>query len=71
MLVEHRGVAPTLHATSYVAPTAVVSGDVTLGRDVRVLPGAVLTAEDGSVTVGARCVVMENAVIRSHGAHPS
>ena len=70
MLVEHRGAAPTLHATSYVAPTAVVSGDVTLGRDVRVLPGAVLTAEDGSITVGARCVVMENAVIRARGAHP-
>jgi gamma-carbonic anhydrase len=70
MLVEHRGAAPTVHSTSYVAPTAVVSGDVTLGPDVRILHGAVVSAEDGSVTIGARCVVMENAVVRGRRTHP-
>ena len=33
----------------------------------RILFGAVVTAEDGQVEIGARCVVMENAVLRRAG----
>jgi carbonic anhydrase/acetyltransferase-like protein (isoleucine patch superfamily) len=69
-LVEHRGRRPAVDPSAYVAPTAVLSGDVTIGPDVSVLHGAVLSAEDGSVTVGARCVIMENAVLRGRRAHP-
>ncbi len=32
--------------------------------------GAVLTAEDGRVEIGARCVVMEHALLRARAAHP-
>ena len=31
---------------------------------------AVLTGEDGRIGVGARCVVMETAVVRGRAAHP-
>ncbi len=31
--------------------------------------GAVLSAEDGRVEVGARCVIMENAVVRGRATH--
>ena len=70
MIVRHRGRTPSIDPTATVAPTAVVSGDVTLGPGVRVLHGAVLTAEDGSITVGADVVVMENAVVKARAAHP-
>jgi carbonic anhydrase/acetyltransferase-like protein (isoleucine patch superfamily) len=40
--------------SAYVAPTAVVCGDVHVAADARVLFGAVVTAEDGRVDVGAR-----------------
>ena len=56
--------------TAYVAPTALLCGDVRVGLDARVLFGAVLTAEDGRVEVGARCVVMENALLRGRTANP-
>jgi len=36
----------------------------------RVLFGAVLTAQDGQVSVGARSIVMENTVIRGRARHP-
>jgi gamma-carbonic anhydrase len=36
-----------------------------------VLFGAVLTAEDGRVSVGARSIVMENALIRGQAQHPA
>jgi carbonic anhydrase/acetyltransferase-like protein (isoleucine patch superfamily) len=52
MLIEHRGKRPDVHPTAYVAPTAVLCGDVRIGPDARVLFGAVVTAEDGWVAVG-------------------
>jgi carbonic anhydrase/acetyltransferase-like protein (isoleucine patch superfamily) len=71
MLIEHRGRAPQVHPDAYVAPTAVLCGAVRVGPDARVLFGAVLTAEDGEVSLGARSVVMENAVIRGRARHPA
>jgi carbonic anhydrase/acetyltransferase-like protein (isoleucine patch superfamily) len=49
VLIEHRGSAPQVHPSAYVAPTAVVCGAVCIGPDTRVLFGAVLTAEDGEI----------------------
>jgi gamma-carbonic anhydrase len=70
MYIEHRGRSPVVDPTAYVAPTAVLCGDVHVGPEARVLFGAVLTAEDGRVEVGARSVVMENALVRGRAAHP-
>jgi carbonic anhydrase/acetyltransferase-like protein (isoleucine patch superfamily) len=70
MLVEHRGQRPTVDPSAYVAPTAVLCGDVRIGPDSRVLFGAVVTGEDGHVEVGARCVIMENALVRGRETHP-
>jgi carbonic anhydrase/acetyltransferase-like protein (isoleucine patch superfamily) len=70
MLVEHRGGRPSVHASAWIAPTAVLCGDVRVGADARVLWGAVVSAEDGSVELGERCVVMEQALVRGRAAHP-
>ncbi len=70
MLLEHQGQQPHVHASAYIAPTATVCGDVTIGEDCRVLFGAVITAEGGPVVVGAQSVIMENAVIRGTARHP-
>ena len=70
MLVEHRGKRPSVDPSAYIAPTAVLCGDVRVGPDARVLFGAVLTAEDGQVEIGARSVIMENAVVRGRERHP-
>lgn len=71
VLIEHQGRRPSVAETAYVAPTAVVCGDVTVGPDSRILFGAVLTAEGGSIEVGERCIVMENAVVRGRQSHPA
>ncbi len=70
MLVEHRGSTPVVDPSAYVAPTAVLCGDVRVGPHARILFGAVVTAEDGRVEIGARCVVMENALVRGRARHP-
>jgi carbonic anhydrase/acetyltransferase-like protein (isoleucine patch superfamily) len=71
VLLEHRNKAPRVDPSAYVAPTAVVCGDVTIKAGARILFGAVLTAEDGAITVGERCVIMENAQIRGRAQHPA
>ncbi len=70
MLIEHQGKRPQVHPSAYVAPTAVLCGDVTVGAECRILFGAVLTAEGGSIRLGERCIVMETAVLRASPRHP-
>src|SRR5690348_5425617 len=62
--------APQVDPDAWVAPTAVLSGDVRVGPGTCVLHGAVLTADGGPVRVGAGCVIMEHAVLRGTRAHP-
>ena len=47
-----------------MAPTAVLSGEVRVGRGSCIMHGAVVAAEGGPVEIGANCVIMENAVLR-------
>lgn len=68
---RHRDAQPEVHPTAYVAPTAVLCGDVRVGPGARILFGAVLTAEDGHVRLGRNCVVMENALVRGRQGHPT
>jgi gamma-carbonic anhydrase len=71
MLVEHRGKAPRIHPSAYVAPTAVICGAVHIGADARILFGAVLTAEDGEIRIGERTVIMEHVLVRGRAGHPA
>jgi len=68
--IRHLGGAPWVHPDAYVAPTAVLSGQVSIGAGSCILHGAVLAAEGGPVQVGAGCVIMENAVLRGTVPHP-
>jgi hypothetical protein len=64
MLIEHDGRRPTVDPTAWVAPNAVVSGDVRIGRHSRVLFGAMLSDEGGPVELGDQAIVMQHAVVR-------
>ncbi|QEV99540.1 gamma carbonic anhydrase family protein [Microbacterium caowuchunii] len=65
MQFEHLGARPRIHPDAVIAPSAVISGDVTIGAGCQVLHGAVLTAEGGPVVLGEHVIVMENALIRA------
>jgi carbonic anhydrase/acetyltransferase-like protein (isoleucine patch superfamily) len=71
MLIRHRGSEPTIDPSAYVAPSAVIVGNVTIAAGARVLHGAVLTAEDGEVVIGENTVIMEHALIRGRAGHPA
>lgn len=71
MQFEHLGAAPRIDPTAVVAPTAVISGDVTIGPGCQVLHGAIITAEGGPITLGENVIVMENAVVRATSVNPA
>lgn len=70
MIVEHAGKSPNIDPTAYVAPNAVVSGDVWIGPGARVLFGAVLTAEAGGrIELARDVIVMEQALVRGRAGN--
>ena len=70
MRYEHQGKRPTIDASAWVAPNATLVGDVRIGARTAISYGAVLSAEDGTITIGEDCVVMENAVIKANKHAP-
>lgn len=69
MILTHHGKTPRIDPTAYVAPNAVVCGDVTIGPECRVMFGAQIVAEGGSIEIGGHGIMLENAVIRSTERH--
>lgn len=67
MIISSGTKKPNIHASAYVAPSATISGDVTIDEGCAILFGAVITAEGAPIVIGANCVIMENAVIKSSG----
>jgi carbonic anhydrase/acetyltransferase-like protein (isoleucine patch superfamily) len=69
MVVTHLDKTPVVHPSAYVAPNAVLCGDVKVGAGCRILFGACVVAEGGRLELGENCIVMENAVVRSTARH--
>ena len=61
--------SPSLDDGVYIDQSAVVIGDVKLGKDVSVWPCAVIRGDMHSISVGARTSVQDNAVL--HITHAS
>ena len=63
------GQSPQLGQGVYIHPAATVIGDVVLGRDVSVWPGAVIRGDMMQIQIGDRSNVQDNAVL--HTTHAS
>ncbi len=64
-IFSFEGRTPQIAEGSFVFETATVVGDVTLGKDVYVGPGAVVRGDYGKVVIGDRTSVEENVVIHA------
>jgi carbonic anhydrase/acetyltransferase-like protein (isoleucine patch superfamily) len=56
---------PSIHRDAYVHPDAVVIGNVSIGADSSVWPGAVLRGDDGAINIGERTSVQDNCVVHT------
>ncbi len=64
MLIRHRGFEPRIHSSAYIAPNAMICGEVNIGKNVSVMFGAQIVAENSPINIGDNCIILENAVIR-------
>jgi carbonic anhydrase/acetyltransferase-like protein (isoleucine patch superfamily) len=69
MILEHLGMRPSIDPSAYVAPSATVCGQVAVGPHTRIMHGASVVAEGGSIEIGEYCIILENAVVRSTAKH--
>ena len=67
MEFEFEGRRPKVHPDAYIAPTAVLIGEVEVGAGASVWFGAVLRGDEAAIRVGDGANVQDNAVI--HCAH--
>ena len=65
------GLEPDIHPDAYIHPEAVLIGDVTVGPESTVWPGAVLRGDYGSIVIGARSSVQDGTVIHAGPGFPT
>lgn len=63
-------ITPTIAATAWVAETAVVRGNVTLGEQVSIWFGAVLRGDEAPISVGDNSNVQDGAVLHVSANFP-
>ncbi|MEM9339343.1 MAG: transferase hexapeptide repeat family protein [Bacteroidota bacterium] len=63
MIYEFNGLKPVISKSSFVHPLAAVTGDVIIGEDVYVGPGAAIRGDWGRIIIENGCNVQENCTI--------
>jgi carbonic anhydrase/acetyltransferase-like protein (isoleucine patch superfamily) len=69
MIIEYNGKRPQIAASAFVAPTAVLIGDVQIGEESSIWFGTVLRGDNGPIRVGARTSIQDNSVIHVSIGH--
>jgi len=78
MFYEFKGFIPVVHPSSFVHPQAAVTGNVIIGKNVYIGPGAAIRGDWGGIVIEDGCNVQENCTIHmfpgvevrlSKGAH--
>lgn len=62
-IVELDGVVPTIGEEVFLAPTAVLVGDVRVGDRANIWFGTVLRGDESHIEIGAGCSIQDNAII--------
>jgi carbonic anhydrase/acetyltransferase-like protein (isoleucine patch superfamily) len=70
MIFELDGIRPQVDPTAWVAPTAVLIGNVIVEAGANIWFGAVLRGDNEAITVGAGSNVQENAVLHTDMGFP-
>ena len=63
MIYEFKGFKPVIHERAYVHPQATVTGNVIIGKDVYIGPGAALRGDWGGIIIEDGCNVQENCTL--------
>jgi len=62
-IFEFNGFRPVIHKTAFIHPNATVTGNVIIGKNVYIGPGAALRGDWGQIIIQDGCNVQENCTI--------
>jgi phenylacetic acid degradation protein len=63
MTYEFNNYKPVIHESSFIHPLAVITGNVIIGKDCYIGPGAALRGDWGQIIIEDGCNVQENCII--------
>jgi len=63
LIYSFKGFIPVVHPTAFVHPQAAITGNVIIGKDVYVGPGAAIRGDWGGIVIEDGCNVQENCTI--------
>jgi len=63
MIYEFNGYRPVIHESAFIHPQAAVTGNVIIGKNVYIGPGAALRGDWGGIVIEDGCNVQENCTI--------
>jgi phenylacetic acid degradation protein len=62
-IFEFNGFRPVVHESAFIHPNATVTGNVLIGKDVYIGPGAALRGDWGQIIIEDGCNVQENCTV--------
>lgn len=62
-IFEFRGVRPIIDESAFIHPHAAVTGNVRIGKDVYIGPGAAIRGDFGAIVIEDGCNVQENCTL--------
>ncbi|MDQ3047239.1 MAG: transferase hexapeptide repeat family protein [Bacteroidota bacterium] len=62
-IYEFNGYKPVIHESAFIHPNATVTGNVHIGKDVYIGPGAAIRGDWGQIIIDDGCNVQENCTI--------
>ncbi len=71
MIIEYEGKSPNIGKNVYIAPTAVIVGDVTLADGASVWYGAVLRGDEAAIRVGRNTNIQDNCTVHTDEGQPA
>ena len=63
MIYEFNGFKPVIHESSFIHPLATITGNVIIGKDCYIGPGAALRGDWGQIIIEDGCNIQENCII--------
>ena len=63
MIYEFKGFKPVIHTSAFIHPQASVTGNVFIGADVYIGPGAAIRGDWGKIVIEKGCNVQENCTL--------
>lgn len=63
IIMPFKGITPTIHADAFIAPGAVIIGDVVIGKDTNIWFGCILRGDVHAIRVGERTNLQDGTIV--------